>query len=299
MALARGCSESFSREAAICSSSPQSTFSGQAMSVTMGCPWVMVPVLSITTVCTEWAVSRASADLMRTPLVAPRPVPTMMAVGVARPKAQGQETTSTDTAMVRANSKVAPQISHTMAETTAMAITTGTNTPATRSASLAMGALELVASSTRRMIWARAVSSPTLVARMRKYPLRLTVAPITLSPVSLSTGMLSPVMADSSTEAVPSRTTPSTGMDSPAFTISTSPVSSSSTGTTDSTPSRTTVAVLGARFKSLLMASEVFPLALASKNLPRVIRVRMVPAPSKYKSWVNWVTMARSPWPKP
>ena len=137
-------------------------------SVTTGLPWVMVPVLSSTTTCTLWAVSSASADLIRTPLAAPRPVPTMMAVGVARPRAQGQDTTSTDTAMVRANSKVAPHSSHTTMDTRAMVMTTGTNTPATLSASLAMGALELVASSTRRMIWERAVSSPTLSARIRK-----------------------------------------------------------------------------------------------------------------------------------
>ena len=45
-----------------------------------------------------------------------------------------------------------------------MAITTGTKTPATLSASLAMGALEAEASSTRRIIWARVVSSPTRLA---------------------------------------------------------------------------------------------------------------------------------------
>ena len=51
-----------------------------------------------------------------------------------------------------------------MAVTMAMAMTTGTNTPLTLSASRAMGALELLASSTRRMIWERVVSSPTLEA---------------------------------------------------------------------------------------------------------------------------------------
>ena len=39
--------------------------------------------------------------------------------------------------------------------------------------------------------------------------------------------------------------------------------------------------ILGARFISLLIASEVRPLARASKNLPKVMSVRMVPAPSK------------------
>ena len=90
----------------------------------------------------------------------------MMAVGVARPSAHGQETTSTDTAMVSANSGVCPTASQTAAATTAdRDDESARNTPATLSASLAMGALELVASSTNRMIWASAVSSPTLVAR--------------------------------------------------------------------------------------------------------------------------------------
>ena len=44
----------------------------------------------------------------------------------------------------------------------------GTNTPLTLSASFAMGALELVASSTRRTICASVVSSPTLVACILK-----------------------------------------------------------------------------------------------------------------------------------
>ena len=189
--------------------------------------------------------------------------------------------------MVSANSKDAPRIIQTTAETMAMVMTIGTKTPATLSASFAIGALELVASSTRRIICARAVSSPTLVACILKYPLLLTVAPMTLSPACLSTGILSPVMADSSMEAEPSVRIPSTGMDSPAFTISISPFSSSSTGIVDSTPSRMTVAVFGARFRSLLMASEVLPFARASKNLPRVISVRIVPAPSKYRSWEN------------
>ena len=112
----------------------------------------MVPVLSMTTTFTLWAVSRASADLMRMPLDAPRPVPTMMAVGVASPKAQGQETTSTDTAMVMANSKVAPQISHPTIASRAIPMTIGTKIPAILSANLAIGALELVASSTSRII---------------------------------------------------------------------------------------------------------------------------------------------------
>ena len=48
------------------------------------------------------------------------------------------------------------------------AMTAGTKMPEIRSAMRWMGALLEVASSTRRMMWARAVSSPTLVARILK-----------------------------------------------------------------------------------------------------------------------------------
>ena len=92
-------------------------------------------------------------------------------------------------------------------------MTTGTNTPATLSASLAMGALEAAASSTKRIIWARVVSSPTRRASKVKEPERFMDAAATLSPGPLSTGRDSPVRADSSTAELPSTTTPSTGMD--------------------------------------------------------------------------------------
>ena len=55
-----------------------------------------------------------------------------------------------------------------MAVMSAMPMTTGTNTPATLSASLAIGALEAPASSTRRMIWDSVVSSPTRAAFITK-----------------------------------------------------------------------------------------------------------------------------------
>ena len=111
---------------------------------------------------------------------------------------------------------------------------------------------------------------------------------MTVSPTRLSTGTDSPVSADSSTEAVPDSTTPSVGIDFP--------------GADDQhvarlhlfcgdlalpTPSRSMVARLGRRSSSALIASEVRPLARASKNLPSVINARIVPAPSKYRSWEN------------
>ncbi len=64
-------------------------------SVTVGRPSVSVPVLSKTTVSTRCAISSASPPRMRMPTSAPRPVPTMTAVGVASPIAHGQAMTTT------------------------------------------------------------------------------------------------------------------------------------------------------------------------------------------------------------
>ena len=168
-----------------------------------------------------------------------------------------------------------------MKVTTAMLMTAGTNTPETLSATLAMGALVAAASLTILMIWERVVSSPTRVASQRMKPDWLMVAAETRSPGALSTGMLSPVSAASFTAVSPSSTTPSTGMFSPGRTTNTSPFATCSMGTTCSSPSRTTVAVLGASFIRLFSASVVLPLERASSILPTVISVRIMPADSK------------------
>ena len=155
-------------------------------SVTAGRPCVIVPVLSRTTVFTLWAISSASPDLIRMPFSAPLPVPTIIATGVARPRAQGQEITRTVMAQERANSNVAWSIKyHTTNVTAAIPITTGTKIPAILSAVCAIGALEALASSTRRIICEKVVSSPTFVAWILIKPVLLMVAPITLSPASL------------------------------------------------------------------------------------------------------------------
>ena len=57
----------------------------------------MVPVLSSTTTSSLCAVSSAAPSRMSTPFSAPLPVPTMIAVGVASPRAQGHAITSTAT----------------------------------------------------------------------------------------------------------------------------------------------------------------------------------------------------------
>ena len=128
------------------------------------------------------------------------------------------------------------------------------------SASRAIGARLACASCTSRMICCSVVSRPTRVARKRKLPVEFTLPPNTPAPGSLSTGSDSPVSIDSSTADVPSTTSPSTGTRSPGLTMTMSPRRRPATGTSDSTPSRTTSAVRGWRSIRRLMASEVRPL---------------------------------------
>ncbi len=172
------------------------------------------------------------------PSWAPRPVPTMMAVGVARPSAQGQAMMSTATAAVNARSAGWPVRSHTASVPTATAITTGTKIAETRSASRWTGALEPCASETNREIWASAVSLPTCVASTTRRPESLTVAPKTSSPTVTSTGTDSPVSIDRSTAEDPSRTTPSVAIFSPGRTTNRWPTSSWSTGISSPLSSR-------------------------------------------------------------
>jgi len=87
-------------------------------------------------------------------------------------------------------------------------------------------------------------------------------------PGFFSTGMLSPVSIDSSTDDTPSITTPSTGIFSPGRTSTISPTMTSAAGTVISFPSRTTRAVFAPSFINVRIACDVRPLAIASNSLP-------------------------------
>ena len=84
----------------------------------------------------------------------------MMAVGVARPSAQGHEMTRTLIAEESAKENPAPVTIQKAAEASAIRITTGTKYPLIRSARREMGALEDEASSTSAIIRASVVSFP-------------------------------------------------------------------------------------------------------------------------------------------
>ena len=143
MASPSGCSEPCSAAAARRSSSSSDIFCVTIRSVTVGFPSVMVPVLSKTMVWIFLASSRASPDLMRTPYSAPLPVPTMMAVGVAKPRAQGQAMTKTEMRMEREKIQDScPRKYQARPDRRARPITIGTKTAETWSANLAIGALD-------------------------------------------------------------------------------------------------------------------------------------------------------------
>ena len=136
------------------------------MPVTCGLPSVIVPVLSNIIASTFLANSRLSASFIKIPFSAPLPTPTIIAVGVANPNAQGQAITKTVTA---ANNPCTiplspPKKNHNINVRMAMPITTGTKIPAILSTNFCTGALLPCASCTILIIWASIVSFPTLTA---------------------------------------------------------------------------------------------------------------------------------------
>ena len=88
----------------------------------------------------------------------------------------------------------------------------------------------------------------------------------TSSPAPFATGTLSPVIAAWSTDEPPATTTPSSGMISPGLTITVSPTPTSSTPTVTSAPSRLTLAVCGARWRSEAIERSALPAAYSSRN---------------------------------
>ena len=105
-------------------------------SETLGFPSVIVAVLSNSTQFISRILCNASASLYSTPSEAPLPVAVIIATGVASPSAHGQDTTSTEIAYVtQCSGTKAPSINiHTTKVMSAIAVTVGTNMPATLSA---------------------------------------------------------------------------------------------------------------------------------------------------------------------
>ena len=153
IASPRGCSEPFSALKAICNNSFSLTLSVAIISVTTGLPSVIVPVLSNIIVSILCADSSASPPFISIPFSAPLPVPTIMAVGVARPNAHGHAITNIDINIVSENTISFPPTKYQSNELTiAITKTVGTKYPDTVSANFAIGAFVPCASSTNFII---------------------------------------------------------------------------------------------------------------------------------------------------
>ena len=96
IASASGCSDCFSSPAASVSSSFSESPFGRTDRSRPAFPRSAYRSCPCTTVLILCSSSSDSADLKSTPSSAPRPVPTMIATGVASPSAHGQEMTSTE-----------------------------------------------------------------------------------------------------------------------------------------------------------------------------------------------------------
>ena len=215
---------------------------------------------------------------MSIPCSAPSPVPTITAVGVARPRAHGHAMISTATNIVSENAKPKPSRYHIRNEIIAIITTAGTKYADILSASACIGALLPWASSTSLIICASMVSEPIFVALNLNDPVLFIVAPIILSPLTFSTGMLSPVIIDSSTEECPSVMMPSTGIFWPGFTTIISPTVTSSIGISTSLFFLMTIAVFACSPINFFIASDVLPFATASRYLPRSMNAINIPA---------------------
>ncbi len=265
IARATGCSEACSRAPASrstsCSSSPSAAYTSWRVIR----PLVTVPVLSSTTVSTRRVDSSTSGPLIRMPSWAPRPVPTISAVGVARPSAQGQAMIRTATAAVNAATVSPVTASQTPKVATATRMTTGTKTAEIRSARRCTSALPFCASSTSFAMRASCVSAPIRLASTTSRPPALTVAPVTRSPGPTSTGTDSPVSMAASTAETPSTTVPSVAIFSPGRTTNRSPTARADTGTRSSPPLRSTATSLAPSSISARRAAPARRLERASR----------------------------------
>ncbi len=127
---------------------------------------------------------------------------------------------------------------------------------------ISLGVFLREAPSTRAIMRSRKLSPGSDVMRTFSQSDTTVVPPVTelkSPPASRTTGADSPVMADSSTEAMPSMTSPSPGMTPPAATITTSPFFSSLDGTILSPPSASSRRACVSFFVFFRLAACAFP----------------------------------------
>ena len=137
---------------------------------------------------------------------------------------------------------------------------------------------------TSRAIAATWVSRPMFVARTTSTPSPFIAVPTTSESGSTSTGTLSPVSIDMSTEDDPSMTTPSVAIRLPGATTNTSSTCNASTSTMRVVPSaRRTSTVSPAVSSRAFTASPMRCFDRCSNHLPASTIATVVDATSKYR----------------
>ncbi len=198
----------------------------------MRLPKVMVPVLSSSRVSTSPAASTARPDLATTLAPTRRSMPEMP-IAESRPlMVVGIRVISSAT---RYTMGICTPEYWAKASRPTTTMTKIRLRPANRMFSaISLGVFWRLAPSTRPIILSRKASPGLVVMRTVMASDTTRVPPVTLErspPLSRITGADSPVMADSSTEAMPATTSPSLGMVSPASTSTRSPFFSCGLGT--------------------------------------------------------------------
>ena len=284
IALPKGCSERDSTAETIDSMSSASVPGSVLVNPwqTMS-PVVSVPVLSISTVSTDAILSTAPPSWTSMPRLDMLPAAAMMAVGVARIRAQGQNTTSTVTDLYMSwnatyDSTATVNAMTTMYTAQRSAVRTTLDFPAS-AFSIILAILAMV------------VSSPTRSTSMSTDPYMFTVPEDTRSPTATSRGTDSPVRMELFTDVVPETTTPSTGTISPGTMRTMSPRTTSSAGTMVSVPSLTTLAVAGFIPTSLMMLALAW-LTVASSRKPPICMIMAISAAASYSPMSTDATMA-------
>ncbi len=226
-------------------------------------------------------ISRISPPRNRMPRTAALPDATRTAVGVAKPRAHGQATIRTDTALSRASACGTLLDDQKIQVPAAIRMTSGTKIVATLSANDCIGALRFCASSTMCAMRAIKDSAATRSTLSFTEAARFNVPAETLSPGCRRTGIGSPVIVASSTSVSPVAIRQSTGMRSPGRTRMRSPGDRLALATERISSPTIRLAESGASCSSLSILEIERLRAEPSKRRPSRIRVIIIAAVSK------------------
>ena len=170
IARASGCSEKRSSDSASCTTR-SSVACSATTSLTVGRPWVRVPVLSKATTRTPPRLSRWAPPLTSTPLCPARPMPAAIPTGVDMIRAQGAAATSSTTAREAHSAKSpTPRAAGTTASSTPAPSTDGVYQRPKRSMNTCRRPLRSWATSTRWMIFDSVLSSKATATSMVSAP---------------------------------------------------------------------------------------------------------------------------------